>query len=152
MPLPDGGKSGLGVHISALLVAADSGHEAFSVFLLEQGADPNAADGMGVTALHYALMKGFTTLRGGGPRIFLYHLYRPKMPALVKALLSHGAHPNAQLVTEPALSRHQRRLTIVVGGRNGVTLATVSCDTDIMRMLRMRAPICDCGRRTAIRR
>ncbi|MSO46169.1 MAG: ankyrin repeat domain-containing protein [Acidobacteria bacterium] len=136
LPLPDGGRSGLGVHMSPLLIAADSGHEAFSIFLLEQGADPNAADGMGVTALHYALMKGFTTLRGGGPRIFLYHLYRPNMPALVKALLARGARPNAQLVKEPAFIRgingDSRSYSV---GATPFMLAAVSSDTESMRIL-----------------
>jgi len=59
---------------SATVVAAHSGHGALAAFLLEQGADPNAA-GAGYTALHAAILH--------------------KDDALVGALLAHGADPNA---------------------------------------------------------
>jgi ankyrin repeat protein len=58
---------------SALVVAAHSGHTALALFLLEQGADPNAA-GAGYAALHTA------TLRGD--------------EVLVRALLAGGADPD----------------------------------------------------------
>jgi ankyrin repeat protein len=43
--------------LSALVVAAHSGHGEVAGFLLEKGADPNAADA-GYTALHAAVLRG----------------------------------------------------------------------------------------------
>lgn len=62
-----------------LLVAAASGHDAMIKFLLEKGANPNTADYKGFTSLHYAAM-------------------RRSMVESVKALLAHGANPNARIV------------------------------------------------------
>ena len=59
---------------SVTVVAAHSGHGAVASFLLERGADANAA-GAGYAALHAAIMH--------------------KDAALVEALLAHGADPNA---------------------------------------------------------
>ena len=62
---------------STLVVAALSGQGAVATFLLEQGADPNAADA-GYTALHAAVLRSDVEL--------------------VTALLAHGADPNPHLV------------------------------------------------------
>lgn len=59
---------------SATVVAAHSGHGEVAAFLLEKGADPNRA-GAGYTALHAAILH--------------------KDESLVRALLAHGANPNA---------------------------------------------------------
>ena len=60
---------------TALMVAAASGNRAFSVFLLEKGANPDLSDDGGFTALHYAASD-----KDGAD--------------IVRALLMHGAHPN----------------------------------------------------------
>jgi len=67
---------------SALLVAGASGHDTVAAFLVDHGADPNAADGRGFTALHLAAS--------------LENLLET-----VKALLQHGANPNARLAKDP---------------------------------------------------
>jgi ankyrin repeat protein len=59
-----------------LIVAAHSGHGAVGAHLLDRGADPNAGT-VGYTALHAAVLRGDL--------------------ALVRALLAHGANPNAPL-------------------------------------------------------
>ena len=61
---------------SVLVVAAHSGHRALVTFLLDHGADPEAA-GAGYTSLHAAVLRGDLEL--------------------VKVLLAHGANPNARL-------------------------------------------------------
>ena len=62
---------------SALVVAAHSGHTALALFLLDQGADPQAAEA-GYSALHAAALRGDETLAA--------------------ALLARGADPNAPVV------------------------------------------------------
>ena len=69
---------------SATVVAAHSGHRDVAVFLLEQGADPNAADA-GYTALHAAILH--------------------KDAGLVGVLLDHGADPNAPVRTSTPVRR-----------------------------------------------
>ena len=66
-----------------LLKASENGQQAFLVFLLNKGAKPNAADINGYTSLHYAAAN------------------RNRLES-VKALLAHGANPNARLVKDPA--------------------------------------------------
>jgi ankyrin repeat protein len=63
------------------LTVKPSGHEAVALFLLEKGADLKKADTIGATPLHAAV--------------------QTNRPALVKALLAHGADPNARLTKAP---------------------------------------------------
>lgn len=69
---------------SATVVAAHSGHGELAAFLLEQGADPNAA-GAGYTALHAAILH--------------------KDDYLVAALLVRGADPNVPVVRSTPVRR-----------------------------------------------
>ena len=69
---------------SATVVAAHSGHGDVAAFLLEQGADPNAADA-GYTALHAAILH--------------------KDATLVRAILDHGADPNAPVQASTPVRR-----------------------------------------------
>jgi ankyrin len=68
--------------MSVLMMASASGQDTFSRFLLDKGANANAAAGnSGLTALHYAAA-GRNMLES------------------VKALLAHGANPNARLAQD----------------------------------------------------
>ena len=58
-----------------------SAHESLALFLLERAADPNVPDSIGRTALHAAVETGKADL--------------------VKALLEHGADPNARFTRAP---------------------------------------------------
>ena len=69
---------------SAAVVAAHSGHGELAAFLIEQGADPNAA-GAGYTALHAAILH--------------------KDDRLVAALLVRGADPNVPVVRSTPVRR-----------------------------------------------
>ncbi len=82
---------------SALVQASINGQEKAAVLLLENGADPNSTDGYGLTALHWTLQEGLTTLVSR-PRASNDHLWvHPNMPDLVRALLAHGADPDARI-------------------------------------------------------
>ncbi len=69
---------------SPVVVATHSGQGAFAAFLLERGADANAA-GAGYSALHAAILRGDRRL--------------------VEQLLEHGADPNARLERGTPLRR-----------------------------------------------
>jgi ankyrin repeat protein len=66
-----------------LLKASATGQEAVLLLLLDKGANANATDVNGYTALHFAAAR------------------RNRLES-VKALLAHGANPNARLVKDPA--------------------------------------------------
>jgi uncharacterized protein len=122
---------------SALIVATHSGQEALALFLLEKGADPNATDAYGITALHYAMLKGLARVSGVRPISGAGYLYRPNMPELVKALLAHGANPNARVVKFPPMpnTRMFKAIDLTPVGATPFLLAAASYDAGIMRLL-----------------
>jgi ankyrin repeat protein len=73
--------------VSATVLAAHSGYQDLVEFLLQKGADPNAANA-GFSALHIAIMR--------------------RDEAMVRALLSRGADPNAPLRTWTPTRRSSR--------------------------------------------
>ena len=129
---------------SALTMASASGHEALSIFLLEKGADPNVADGFGFAPLHYALQQGIVAIAMSRQSISSDRLWQhPNMPDLLKALLAHGANPNARVgkgyppFNYPAFSRttgnampHLRQ-----PGVTAFLLAAAVDDPGLMRLL-----------------
>jgi ankyrin repeat protein len=101
---------------TALVVAAHSGHGAVGRLLLEQGADANAA-AAGYTALHAAILAGDIDL--------------------VKALLVHGADPNATLLRPTTYRRTSLdlRLDKTLVGASPFWLAARFSEPQIMRVL-----------------
>lgn len=107
-----------GTEAAALLVAIDSEHAAMAEFLLDHKANPNH-NGAGRTALHSAVQR--------------------QMPGVVKALLAHGADPNARLTRAmPFLSRlilQAHGLEVVTTGATPFWLAASYGDVPIMKLL-----------------
>lgn len=122
---------------TALVLATHSGHEALALFLLEKGADPNATDAYGITALHYALLKGLARMSGVRPISGAGYLYRPNMPELVKALLEHRANPNIRVAKFPPMpnTRQFKLIDLTPVGATPFLLAAASYDAGIMRLL-----------------
>jgi ankyrin repeat protein len=128
---------------TALVVATASGHEQVARFLLENGADPNAADALGITPLHWALQEGLRGIVAGrtSPTDRFWH--RDNMPELVRALLARGADPNAQIRKEfhpyndPLFAHNQGNFLpqISIVGATPFLLAAASGDTGSMRTL-----------------
>jgi ankyrin repeat protein len=125
---------------SALLVAAVRGHVDLARFLLEHGADPNA--GPGYTPLHWAAGSWETELSGPrGVRIERHDEWRglrgPETGRLdlVRALLAHGADPNARLAKAPP----RVGFTVFASGRltnaTPFFIAAMSGLADVMQLL-----------------
>jgi ankyrin repeat protein len=119
-------------HGNVLTVASGSGQEALAIFLLEQGANPNSPGSNGLSALHHAVQQGLATLNGL-KYDESYRVLPSNMPELVKALLAHGANPNARITHFYPLGPDAP-----TAGRAGETpffLAALSGDAGIMRIL-----------------
>jgi ankyrin repeat protein len=101
---------------SVMLLASHSGHGAVAAFLLENGADPNAADA-GFTTLHTAVLTGDSDL--------------------VKALLARGANVNAALTKATPIRRlgEDLNLPAPLVGATPFFLAAKYTDLPIMRLL-----------------
>ena len=139
---PDGSEKGRGpsydASISAgstpLLVATVRAQVPLALFLLEQGADPNVADA-GFTPLHWAAgtwesgeanpVFGFTDPMSGLPD-------RQAKRQLVKALLAHGANPNARMTQRPP--GFAGGYTDAAGA-TPFLLAAATADIEMMRLL-----------------
>ena len=126
--------------MSPLVVAAIRDQVAFATFLLDRGADPNQG-GAGFTALHWASgiweteltgPHGITASRDEEWRGF-GGITEGKLD-FIRALLAHGADPNAEIVKPPL------RVGFTRGGLNmvGATpflIAAAAGDSTLMYML-----------------
>lgn len=99
--------------LTTLMVAAASGHQEFSVFLLDESADPRLMTENGYTALHYAA----SDEKGAG---------------LVKALLDHGANPNARTTKD---SRQNTTSGVSLNGATPLFLAASRGNVETVRAL-----------------
>ncbi len=82
-------------NITPMLLALINGHYDFAAFMIDQGADPNIADETGRTPL-FAAVDDHTMPESNlpAPREIDNNLTSMDV---IKALLAHGANPNAQL-------------------------------------------------------
>ena len=127
--------------LSPLVLATVRGYPDVATLLLDRGADPNA-DGDGYTALHWAAgsweteltTRAITTNRAG-EWYTLAGLREGKLD-LVKALLAHGADPNARVTDSPLRvgSSWNRRLP-ELRGATPLFIAALAGEADVMRVL-----------------
>ena len=115
---------------TVLNVAAHSGHGSLAGFLLDEGADPNAAP-LGYTALHAAVLRG--TLRDRGVANDDPGAGVP----LVRALLEHGADPNARLIKGTPVRRWSHDFAFMDRwvGATPFWLAARFLEVEMMRVL-----------------
>ena len=118
-----------------LVVAAASGHQEFAEFLLDKDATPNATDGYGISALHYAVQRGLSLVAGVEWYSWAPHLYRPNLTGLVKSLIAHGANVNARIEKAPPLPGVRHLAVINVAGATPYLLAATASDAELMRIL-----------------
>ena len=118
---------------TALIVAAHSGHGTLAAFLLEQGADAKAAP-LGYTALHAAVLRG--TLRDRGVKNDDPGAGVP----LVRALLAHGADPNARVTKGTPVRRWSHDFALLERwiGATPLWLAARFLELDMIRVLAAR--------------
>jgi uncharacterized protein len=88
---------GAGDPVTPMLIATMNGHFDVAKYLLDQGADPNLAQGNGVTPLYAALNCQWSD-KALYPQPRAFEQQRTSYLDLMKALLEHGANPNARLV------------------------------------------------------
>jgi len=119
-------------HGTALVVASAGSQERLAIVLLDRGADPHAADKYGITALHNAVQRGLTSLVGTRYDA-AYRVQPANMPELVKALLAHGANPNARIAANDP--RGPDGTPFTMKGATAYFLAAVSGDAPLMRLL-----------------
>ena len=99
--------------MTPLMVAAASGHKDFSVFLLDEGASPLLMAESGHTALHYAASDEHGA-------------------ELVKALLDHGANPDARTTRD---SRQNTTSGVSLKGATPLFLAASLGNVEAVRAL-----------------
>ena len=114
---------------SALVLAVINAHFELAAALLDLGADPNA-DGQGWTALHQLAWTRRPPIQHGLPNAV--PTGKIDSLTLAKALLAHGANPNARQKTEPADGA--RNVLDRIGSTPFLLAAKVG-DTDYMRVL-----------------
>ena len=115
---------------AALVIAAHGGHGSLAALLLRAGADPNAAP-LGHTALHAAVLRG--TLRDRGVRNRDPGAGAP----LVRALLAHGADPDARLAKGSPVRRWSHDFAFMDRwvGATPFWLAAHFLETEMMQIL-----------------
>ena len=133
------------VRTSALVLAMLNGHFEFATWLLEQGADANAPDPRGSPLHVLAWIRKPGLPLDGGPVVVTFG--RPDSSELARALLKHGADPNARIawkeipfdriggqVRLPATNRMGRWWTSFIGA-TPFWLAAQHNDVPLMRLL-----------------
>ena len=128
--------------LSALVLATVRAHVDVALFLLDKGADPNAA-GAGYTALHWAsgswetelTVTSITPDREGEEWLTVAGLREHRLD-LVKALLAHGANPNVRIRrTPPRVGSSKNPSLPELEGATPFLVAAVGGAVDVMRVL-----------------
>lgn len=123
----------------ALTLAAYNGQASTAILLLETGANPNDAM-IGFTALHAAILRADSNRSlSAGLNTLIASTYKGSATVmdLVKALLAHGADPNARMTRGTPLRRQTADYNLLANriGSTPYLLAAELLEVDIMRVL-----------------
>jgi hypothetical protein len=103
-----------------LIIASSIGNPDVATLLLDKGADPNAVDANGFTALHHAVRDSDYGIDQGT---------KATAVTVVKTLLAHGANPNARLKIDEEKAAAERKLNAGGAGarakRNAMTITEI---------------------------
>jgi uncharacterized protein len=116
---------------TALQLAIINVHYDLANVLLEKGADPNVPDSSGMTALYAAvdMRAPANMLTRPEPK----NLDKLDAVGMAKALLAHGADPNARL-KKPIIGRHQNLVGDASLGEGATAIARASKTSDVPMM------------------
>ena len=126
--------------LSAVALATIRGHVEAAMLLLERGADPNLTDA-GYAPLHWAVglwETDLTTDNITSDRPGEWHTIaglREGKLDLVKALLAHGADPDARIEQTPARAGASRSTIPELVGATPFLLAAAAADATAMQVL-----------------
>lgn len=118
---------------SALEYAIINGHYGVAKMLLDHGADPNLPDRAGMTPLYAAV--DMHTLGSTFGRPDLTHQVAEGAVDMVRALLAHGANPNAQLKTKVLKRQYNPGDARLGEGSTAFLRAAKGGDAVVMRIL-----------------
>ncbi len=119
--------------VTPLIEAIVNFHFDFAAFLLDRGADPNACDGNGRSPL-YAAVDMHTLDTSTRPNI--WPADKLDSVDVIKALLAHGANPNAQLIAFlPPRGPLDVADYTMAAGATPFLRAAKSDDLEVMRLL-----------------
>lgn len=118
---------------TALTFAIINAHYDLAAMLVAKGADPDVADVSGMTALYAAVEMHTLEETVGRPNPKPHS--RASIPELVRAMLAHGANPNARL-TAPILDRVHNDGDVNLGeGATSLMRAVKDADLALTRLL-----------------
>ncbi|MFP5379513.1 MAG: ankyrin repeat domain-containing protein, partial [Vicinamibacteria bacterium] len=124
-----------GDRTSPLVIATINGHFDIAMYLLERGADPNAANQAGVTPLYGAINVQWAPIAAyPQPRAHLQQA--SSYMDLAKALLAKGADPNARLTRKVWFSSYNfDQSNVDEIGATPFWRAAYASDVEMMRVL-----------------